>query len=181
MKDDLGDTSSVVLYFIELIRRISYFVQIHSDYLAAMGPGSNRKDDVEIADQPTHVETLPTKPSHVTEIDTFRVVGLTPDDEQFYINFSQDSRKKVFRKVDLRLIPMLALLYLICHIDRANIGNAKIEGMVQDLKMTGVQYNTVLSICECFHQHFVALGTVIDQLTYVRGSLHPIRVVRSPQ
>lgn len=43
---------------------------------------------------------------------------------------------------------MLAVLYLICHIDRANIGNAKIEGMVQDLNMTGLQYNTVLSICE---------------------------------
>ncbi len=43
---------------------------------------------------------------------------------------------------------MLAALYLICHIDRANIGNAKIEGMVDDLGMTGVQYNIVLSICE---------------------------------
>lgn len=48
----------------------------------------------------------------------------------------------------MRLIPMLAVLYLISHIDRANIGNAKIEGMVQDLKMSGIQYNTVLSICE---------------------------------
>ncbi len=44
---------------------------------------------------------------------------------------------------------MLALLYLICHIDRANIGNAKIEGMVTDLGMTAVQYNTILAICEC--------------------------------
>lgn len=43
---------------------------------------------------------------------------------------------------------MLAALYLICHIDRANIGNAKIEGMIEDLGMTGVQYNIVLSICE---------------------------------
>lgn len=45
---------------------------------------------------------------------------------------------------------MLALLYLICHIDRANIGNAKVEGMVEDLNLTGVQYNTILSICEYF-------------------------------
>ena len=49
---------------------------------------------------------------------------------------------------------MLAVLYLMCHIDRANIGNAKIEGMVQDLNMTGLQYNTVLSICE-----FISCGT----------------------
>lgn len=43
---------------------------------------------------------------------------------------------------------MLSLLYLSAHIDRANIGNAKIEGMVKDLHMTDVQYNTVLSICK---------------------------------
>jgi hypothetical protein len=146
-----------------------------------MGPGSIRKDDVEIADQPSHLENLP-KPSHVTEIDTFRVVGLTPDDEQFYIGFSEESRKKVFRKVDVRLVPMLALLYLICHIDRANIGNAKIEGMVEDLGMTGVQYNTVLSICEYSYRFSMSESrTVIDKLIYVCDSLHPLRPVRSPK
>ncbi|KAJ5150085.1 hypothetical protein N7448_001663 [Penicillium atrosanguineum] len=103
------------------------------------------KSDIEIVDQSSHIESLP-KPSHVTEIGTFRVVGLTPDDADFYTNFPKEKRKRVFRKVDVRLVPMLAVLYLISHIDRANIGNAKIEGMVQDLNMTGIQYNTVLSI-----------------------------------
>lgn len=51
-------------------------------------------------------------------------------------------------QVDVRLVPMLAALYLISHIDRANIGNAKIEGMVPDLGMSSLQYNIVLSICE---------------------------------
>ncbi|CAG7923203.1 unnamed protein product [Penicillium olsonii] len=110
-----------------------------------MNSGSIGKDDVEIVDQPSHIESLP-KPSHVTEIDTFRVVGLTPEDADFYINYPPEKRKKVFHKVDIRLVPMLAVLYLISHIDRANIGNAKIEGMVEDLKMSGIQYNTVLSI-----------------------------------
>jgi hypothetical protein len=146
-----------------------------------MGPGSIRKDDVEIADQPSHLETLP-KPSHVTEIDTFRVVGLTPDDEQFYIGFSEKRRKQVFRKVDVRLVPMLALLYLICHIDRANIGNAKIEGMVEDLGMTGVQYNTVLSICEYYcHLTMSELRAVINKMIYVCDSLHPLCPFRSPK
>lgn len=105
------------------------------------------KDDVEIADRPSHIEALP-KAAHVTEIGNFRVVGLTPEDADFFSSYSEEKRKKVFRKVDIRLVPMLALLYLISHIDRANIGNAKIEGMVEDLGMSGVQYNTVLSICE---------------------------------
>lgn len=57
---------------------------------------------------------------------------------------------------------MLAVLYLMCHIDRANIGNAKIEGMIQDLNMTGLQYNTVLSICE-----FISCGTHSDNLVFL--------------
>ena len=57
---------------------------------------------------------------------------------------------------------MLAVLYLMCHIDRANIGNAKIEGMVQDLNMTGLQYNTVLSICK-----FDSCGTYSAGLVFL--------------
>jgi fucose permease len=41
---------------------------------------------------------------------------------------------------------MLAILYLVSHIDRANIGNAKIEGLVEDLNLSGVQWNIVLSV-----------------------------------
>ncbi|KAL2823023.1 major facilitator superfamily domain-containing protein [Aspergillus granulosus] len=98
------------------------------------------KVDEADAEKSTHIE------SPVTEIGTFRVVGLSAEDADFYTNYPEEKRKKVFRKVDIRLVPMLALLYLCSHIDRANIGNAKVEGMVEDLNMTGVQYNTVLSI-----------------------------------
>lgn len=47
--------------------------------------------------------------------------------------------------MDLRLIPMLALLYLLSFLDRGNIGNARIEGLVEDLGMTGPQYNWCLT------------------------------------
>ena len=49
--------------------------------------------------------------------------------------------KKVLLKMDLHLIPMLALLYLLSFLDRGNIGNAHIEGLVETLHMTGPQYN----------------------------------------
>ncbi|OBT83896.1 hypothetical protein VE02_08387 [Pseudogymnoascus sp. 03VT05] len=52
----------------------------------------------------------------------------------------------IHHKVDKRLLPVLALLYLVAQIDRANIGNAKIEGMTKDLHMTGVDYNVALAI-----------------------------------
>lgn len=73
------------------------------------------------------------KATAVHVIDNFRVLGLTDDDAAFYNNFGQERRKRVVQKVDRRLVPMLALLYLVSHLDRANIGNAKIEGLAEDL------------------------------------------------
>jgi hypothetical protein len=58
----------------------------------------------------------------------------------------------------MRLVPVLALLYLISYIDRANIGNAKIEGLVDDLHLTGVQYNIALSI---FFVPYILFGMII--------------------
>ncbi|KAI4088239.1 MAG: hypothetical protein L6R37_008229 [Teloschistes peruensis] len=54
--------------------------------------------------------------------------------------------RRVLLKMDLHLIPMLALLYLLSFLDRGNIGNAKIEGLVESLNMTGPQYNWTLTV-----------------------------------
>ncbi|KAL9128139.1 MAG: hypothetical protein Q9217_003113 [Psora testacea] len=54
--------------------------------------------------------------------------------------------KKVLLKMDLHLIPMLALLYLLSFLDRGNIGNAKIEGLVESLHMTEPEYNWTLTV-----------------------------------
>jgi hypothetical protein len=56
------------------------------------------------------------------------------------------NEKKTLRKMDLRLLPMLALLYLLSFLDRGNIGNAKIEGLSETLKLTGPQYNWCLTV-----------------------------------
>ncbi|CAN9094100.1 unnamed protein product [Alternaria alternata] len=48
--------------------------------------------------------------------------------------------------MDLYLMPTVALLYLFCFIDRANIGNARLAGFEKDLGMKGYDYNTVLSV-----------------------------------
>ncbi|OJJ34422.1 hypothetical protein ASPWEDRAFT_184914 [Aspergillus wentii DTO 134E9] len=86
------------------------------------------------------------KAPRITTIDNFQVLGLDGDDADFYVNFTEDRRKALIRKIDIRLVPMLAVLYLISHLDRANIGNAKIEGLVDDLGLDGIQWNIVLSI-----------------------------------
>lgn len=53
---------------------------------------------------------------------------------------------KLLRKMDLHIIPMLSLLYLLCFLDRGNIGNANIEGLSTDLELTGKQYNMALTV-----------------------------------
>lgn len=50
---------------------------------------------------------------------------------------------------------MLSVLYLVSHLDRANIGNAKIAGLTEDLGLSGIQYNIALSL---FFIPYVLLG-----------------------
>jgi len=53
--------------------------------------------------------------------------------------------RKLLRKLDLKLIPWLCLLYLMSFLDRTNIGNAKLDGLNQVIDLGG-QYNASLSI-----------------------------------
>ncbi|KAF7188316.1 MFS-type transporter cnsO [Pseudocercospora fuligena] len=79
-------------------------------------------------------------------VNKYANIGLSHEDTEFFETFPEDKKKKMLRKIDVRLVPVLALLYLAAHIDRANIGNAKIEGMNKDLGLSGIQYNIALSI-----------------------------------
>jgi hypothetical protein len=49
-------------------------------------------------------------------------------------------------QIDVRFVPVMALLYVVSQVDRANIGNAKIEGLDKDLSLTGNQYNIASTI-----------------------------------
>ncbi|KAL2200817.1 major facilitator superfamily domain-containing protein [Corynascus similis CBS 632.67] len=60
-------------------------------------------------------------------------------------SFAHLNEKAILRKMDMRLIPMLALLYLLSFLDRGNIGNAKIEGLQETLGLTDDQYNWCLT------------------------------------
>ncbi|KAA1475242.1 MFS general substrate transporter, partial [Dentipellis sp. KUC8613] len=55
---------------------------------------------------------------------------LTPEEE-----------KRLYRKIDLRLMPILAMMYLMSFLDR---GNAKLQGLTSQLHLVGNQYNIAL-------------------------------------
>ncbi|CAK7204194.1 hypothetical protein SEUCBS139899_006948 [Sporothrix eucalyptigena] len=48
-------------------------------------------------------------------------------------------------KCDIRLIPCLGIMYLLNSLDRANLGNAKTDGLEADIGLVGNQYNQVLT------------------------------------
>jgi fucose permease len=54
--------------------------------------------------------------------------------------------RKLLWKLDLRIVPILWLLFLVSFFDRSNIGNAKIAGMTQSLHMKGNDYNIAVTV-----------------------------------
>ena len=56
------------------------------------------------------------------------------------------AERKLIRKCDLCIIPVLSLLYSFAFIDRINIGNARLQGLEKDLKMKGHDYNVALFV-----------------------------------
>lgn len=54
--------------------------------------------------------------------------------------------KKLVRKLDLTLIPMLWILYLFNYLDRNNIAQAKLNTFEKDLGLVGNQFNVAVSI-----------------------------------
>ncbi|OJD30853.1 pantothenate transporter liz1 [Diplodia corticola] len=53
---------------------------------------------------------------------------------------------KLRRKIDLRLMPMIIIMYILNYIDRNNIAAARLSGMEEDLGLSESQYLTSVSI-----------------------------------
>ncbi|KAJ5774679.1 hypothetical protein N7457_009575 [Penicillium paradoxum] len=58
----------------------------------------------------------------------------------------QKLTRSVLWKLDIRILPMLAALFLCSFLDRTNVGNVKIIGLEKDLSMTDHQYDIGLAV-----------------------------------
>jgi hypothetical protein len=105
-----------------------------NSYIEAVNPTTNR----------THSGSHDHKLTKAEEVARIAALATAPGVTR--ASFAHLDEKAILRKMDIRLIPMLALLYLLSFLDRGNIGNAKIEGLVEDLGMTGPQYNWTLTV-----------------------------------
>jgi MFS family permease len=56
------------------------------------------------------------------------------------------AERKLVWKFDLRILPVLAIMYLFNSLDKSNLGNAKTAGLEKTLHLKDGQYNLILSI-----------------------------------
>ncbi|KAF9887420.1 hypothetical protein FE257_010275 [Aspergillus nanangensis] len=67
------------------------------------------------------------------------VAGLSPEERI-------EAEKRLVRKIDMRLLPMIIIMYIMNYLDRNNIATARLAGLPQDLNLQGNQYQTAVSI-----------------------------------
>ena len=48
--------------------------------------------------------------------------------------------QRLLRKIDMRLMPLIILMYILNYLDRNNIASARLQGLQEDLQLTDVQY-----------------------------------------
>jgi hypothetical protein len=54
--------------------------------------------------------------------------------------------RRLVRKVDLVLLPIVGILYILNYIDRQNLAVAKLQGIMEDLNLSTQQFATAISI-----------------------------------
>ncbi|KAL4871283.1 major facilitator superfamily domain-containing protein [Aspergillus spectabilis] len=78
--------------------------------------------------------------------------------------------KRLVRKLDLTLMPMVWVLYLFNYLDRNNISQAKLNSFEEDPKLQGSQYNTAISILNVGYMLMQLPSNMI--ITRVRPSIY---------
>jgi hypothetical protein len=62
------------------------------------------------------------------------------------IAWESATERRLVRKLDLHILPILVIVFLLNILDWANMSNARLKGLEADLALTDVQYQTKISI-----------------------------------
>jgi hypothetical protein len=80
------------------------------------------KQEAEVKGQTFAMEDVGPEKAHWTaspyHLQNFMKSGLNREDAEYLYSIDKVEQDKIFHKVDWRLCPMLAVLYLISHLDR---------------------------------------------------------------
>ncbi|KAK2736474.1 hypothetical protein FQN57_000730 [Myotisia sp. PD_48] len=87
-----------------------------------------------------HIERYRDNPRRIEEEED------DPELASYSLNsFTPEEEARVVRKFDRRLTLLMAFLYMLSFLDRSNIGNAKIAGLMEDLHLSSSQYEWTLT------------------------------------
>ncbi|KAL8851481.1 MAG: hypothetical protein Q9221_003581 [Calogaya cf. arnoldii] len=89
---------------------------------------------------------LATEDGKAIEINDSGVPVVTAADGNALAIISPAAERALTRKFDLRILPVLAVMYLFNSLDKSNLGNAKTHGLEKTLGSKGSQYNTILGV-----------------------------------
>lgn len=100
---------------------------------------------IDIRSIPSGPSTSCEKPDNEHSNSGDKGAAQVPLNETTSHSIDPDHERRVRLKIDLAIIPLAALIYLVCFIDRTNIGNARLAGLEQDLNLHGYDFNSVNS------------------------------------
>ncbi|KAF7325055.1 hypothetical protein MKEN_00548100 [Mycena kentingensis (nom. inval.)] len=78
-----------------------------------------------------------------TEKGSLEIVEDSSSGGKFATEFTPHEQAKIVRRVDLRLVTLVGLLYCVSLMDRSNLSAANIAGMNVELKLDGNKYNII--------------------------------------
>ncbi|KAL2829619.1 MFS general substrate transporter [Aspergillus pseudoustus] len=87
--------------------------------------------------------------------------------------------RKLLRKLDLTFNPVFMLVYLTCFLDRSNIGNVKVAGIIPDIHTTTASFSTAVSIFYATYILIEVPTTLIMKLVTPRILLSGLCIVWS--
>ena len=104
-------------------------INIHPNDSSNDDMSKTKFDQVELIEEASVHGSVPEKTSRAPEL----IRGMTSE-------YRQKLETSLRRKIDLRLMPMIVLMYIMNYLDRNNIAAARLAGLEKDLKLHGNQF-----------------------------------------
>ncbi|WKT43694.1 Major facilitator superfamily [Fusarium oxysporum f. sp. vasinfectum] len=103
-------------------------------------------------------ETISKSPGEATTATHFEGTEKSQLDS---FNFTEYEERRLIRRIDLRLVPIVGLMYCVSLIDRTNVAAASIAGMMEDLQLIGNRYSIITLVFFTTYIIFQPPSTII--------------------